>query len=109
MLLVVIAILSLLGSLDNSRRLNKSNAELRHYVQCQQQWNGFLYISITRGREASTAATQALDELIDAVTQAKSPADTRAALEKYKAARTNQNQVATDNPLPPPPEEVCEV
>jgi hypothetical protein len=108
-ILVLLAVLSLFGSCKASRDLSKSNGKLTSYVQCQQRWNSFLYVSLNSARTSSTEANQALDNLIDAVTQAKSPEETRAALETYKTARTKQKQTTADNPLPPPPEEVCEI
>lgn len=105
-LIGVVLLLFAIGSLIGSW---KTSHDLTDYVKCQQEWNSFLYVSISRSRGAGVEANQALDDLVDAVTQAKSAAETRAALERYKAARAKQKETAATNPLPPPPEEVCKV
>lgn len=87
----------------------QANNHLTEYVKCQSQWDTFLYSALTARTNAGTSATAAMDDLIDAVTQAKSANDTRAALAKYKEARANQIQEQKDHPLPPPPDEVCQI
>lgn len=96
----LVSTVSLVGSWQTS-------AHLTAYVHCQAEWNSFLNRALDVRTTAGTEATAALDDLIDAVTQAKSGADTLAALNKYKAARANQIQKQQENPLPPPPNEVC--
>lgn len=107
--LVLLAIVSLAGSWKTGRDQATQSQKLTAYVQCQQRWNSFLYVSLTTGRQANSEAQAALDNLINAVTEAKSPSDTRAALLKYNEARERQKITATENPLPPPPGEVCEL
>lgn len=98
----VVSIISLVGSWH-------ANEELTAYVQCQSKWNSFLHRALEARTDANSEATSAMDQLIDAVTQSKSPDDTRAALAKYKAARANQLEKQRENPLPPPPDEVCTI
>lgn len=83
--------------------------QLTNYVQCQAEWNTFFHNSIRAARGASAPAQVALDELINAVSESKSREETRAALEKYKKARLEQQRVQAEVPLPPPPKEVCEL
>lgn len=97
-----VAIVSLAGSWQTGSHLTK-------YVQCQSEWNSFLHRAIEARTNAGAEATAAMDELIDTVTQAKSADQTRAALAKYKEARANQIQKQLENPLPPPPEQVCSI
>lgn len=98
----IVATVSLVGSWQTGSHLTK-------YVQCQSEWNSFLHRALEARTNASTEATIAMDELINAITEAKSAEETRTALNKYKAARENQIQKQRDNPLPPPPEQVCEI
>lgn len=107
--ILLVAVISLGGSWITSRDLQRSNQQLKSYVKCQTEWNSFLHRALEARSNASAEATVAMDDLIDAVTQAKSADDTRAALAKYKAARANQVQKQRENPLPPPPDEVCEI
>jgi len=87
----------------------QANQHLTQYVKCQSEWNNFLYLALNARTNSSVEATAAMDNLIDAVTLAKSANDTRAALTKYKEARANQIQEQKDHPLPPPPNEVCKI
>lgn len=87
----------------------RTSADLAHHVQCQSEWNTFLHRALEARTGAGAEATAAMDDLINAITQAKSPEETREALNRYKAARANQIQKQRDNPLPPPPDEVCEI
>jgi cell division protein FtsX len=98
----LVSTVSLVGSWETSSTLTT-------YVQCQSEWNSFLHKALEARTGASVEATAAMDELIDAVTTAKSGEDVRVALTKYKAARANQLQKQKENPLPPPPNEVCEI
>lgn len=107
--LVVLAIVSLFGSWKTGHDQAEVSRKLTDYVQCQQRWTTFLYASLTSGRQVNSEAQAALDELVDAVTQARSSEETRQALERYKLAREKQKVTATENPLPPPPGEVCEL
>lgn len=97
-----VASVSLVGSWNTS-------AKLTSYVQCQAQWNQFLQSSLDARNGAASEATSAMDELVDSVTNAKSREETKAALEKYKMARANQLETQKNHPLPPPPDEVCEL
>jgi len=87
----------------------QTGSNLTQYVQCQSEWNSFLHRALEARTNASTEATTAMDELINAITEARSADQTREALSKYKAARANQIEKQRENPLPPPPEEVCEI
>lgn len=87
----------------------QTGSNLTQYVQCQSEWNSFLHRALEARTNASTEATEAMDALINAITEAKSADETRAALNKYRAARANQLQKQRENPLPPPPDEVCEI
>lgn len=87
----------------------QTGSNLTQYVTCQSEWNSFLYRALEARTGASAEATEAMDELISAITQAKSADETRAALNKYKAARANQVEKQRENPLPPPPDQVCEI
>jgi cell division protein FtsX len=98
----IVASVSLVGSWQ-------TGSNLTAYVQCQSQWNSFLHRALEARTNASTEATVAMDELINAITEAKSADQTREALNKYKAARANQLQKQRENPLPPPPDQVCEI
>lgn len=98
----IVATVSLVGSWQTSSNLTQ-------YVQCQSEWNSFLHRALEARTGANAEATEAMDELINAITEAKSSDETRAALNKYKAARANQVQKQRENPLPPPPNEVCEI
>lgn len=97
-----VAIVSLVGSWQTS-------ANLTTYVKCQSEWNSFLHRALEARTGASTEATAAMDNFINAVAEAKSSDDVRAALAKYKEARANQLKTQQEHPLPPPPNEVCEI
>ena len=87
----------------------QTGSNLTQYVQCQSEWNSFLHRALEARTNAGAEATEAMDSLINAITEAKSADETRAALNKYRAARANQIQKQRENPLPPPPDEVCEI
>lgn len=87
----------------------QTGSNLTSYVQCQSEWNSFLHRALEARTGANAEATEAMDQLINAITEAKSATETREALAKYKAARANQVQQQRDNPLPPPPNEVCAI
>lgn len=97
-----VSIVSLAGSWTTS-------AHLTTYVKCQSQWTTFLHNALEARTGANNEATAAMDDLINAITEAKSSDETRAALAKYKAARANQIKKQNENPLPPPPNEVCDI
>lgn len=67
--------------------------------------------SFSRALSARTVAAEqdrsALDKMIEDVTKAKSPADTRAALELYRATRAKADQERKEHPLPRPASETC--
>lgn len=98
----IVSTISLVGSWETSSKLTT-------YVQCQSQWNTFLHKALEARTNSGAEATLAMDELVDAITEAKSADDTRAALARYKEARANQLRTQNENPLPPPPDEVCEI
>lgn len=95
-----VSIVALVGSWQ-------TGSNLTTYVQCQAEWNSFLHQALEARTNAGAEATAAMDNFIDAVAQAKSSEDIKVALAKYKEARANQIKTQHDNPLPPPPNEVC--
>lgn len=101
-IMFVVATLSLAGSWDTSRKLTE-------YVQCQAEWNKFLHTALNARTNAGAEATLAMDELINAISESRSPEQSRAALTKYKEARAKQIQTQQEHPLPPAPDEVCEI
>lgn len=105
--LFLVAIIALGGSWKSSLDLEHSNQQLKSYVRCQTEWNSFLHRALEARTNAGAEATAAMDDLVNAITEAKSAVDTRAALARYKAARANQIVTQQQNPLPPPPNEVC--
>lgn len=109
LLLVVVAIFSLIKSFQTSQDVTTSNRQLTAYVKCQTDWTTFLHKAITIRSDTSAQATQAMDDLITSVLEAKSSEDVKIALEKYKAARQLQIDSRTQNPLPPPPNDVCKL
>lgn len=107
--ILLVALISLIGSWQANAELSDQNKNLTKYVQCQAEWNTFLYRALEARTHAGNEATAAMDDLVNAITQAKSPDDTRTALAKYKTARANQIATQQQNPLPPPPNEVCQI
>lgn len=105
----MIAVISLGGSWNSNREAAQSNQQLKNYVRCQTEWNSFLHRALEARTSASGEATAAMDELVNAITEAKSADETRSALAKYKAARANQLLAQKNNPLPPPPDKVCTI
>lgn len=105
--LFIAAVFSLFISWNATIRQQRAESQLRSYVVCQSKWNTFLHQAITARGESGTAATLALDNLIDATLQAKSDGEIRTALEQYKSARTLQIKTQKEHPLPPPPDQVC--
>lgn len=97
-----VSTVSLVGSWQTS-------SHLTDYVQCQSEWNSFLHRALEARTGANAEATAAMDDLVNAITEAKSSDDTKNALSRYKIARANQIATQNDNPLPPPPNEVCEI
>lgn len=85
----------------------QTSSNLTQYVKCQSEWNSFLHRALEARTNAGAEATAAMDNFIDAVAQAKSSEDVRTALTKYKEARAKQLSTQQENPLPPPPNEVC--
>jgi cell division protein FtsX len=104
-----VSTVALVGSWQTSSNLTRTSNDLTHYVKCQSEWNSFLHKALEARTGAGAEATAAMDDLINAITQAKSSDETREALNKYKMARSNQVLKQQENPLPPPPEEVCDI
>lgn len=107
--LTLVAIISLVFSWKASADERDSNHRLKTYVQCQADWNNFLFIAIQASRNANADTTQALDDLIKSISSASSAADSRAALTRYQEARDKQKLSQTQNPLPPPPRSICKL
>lgn len=108
-LLTLAALVSLGFSWKSTADNNKQSAQLTSFVRCQSDWTNFFYQAITAGRTANADAQAALDDLVQTVSNAKSRAETEAALERYKAAREKQKQSLTDHPLPEAPKEACQL
>lgn len=78
-----------------------------HIVSCQAKYAEAQARS-TQGRsQANTDNWAAVDDMVAGVTNAKSPADSRAALLKYLAARKAADEKRAANPLPDPPSQFC--
>jgi hypothetical protein len=107
--LLFVATVSLVMSFIATHHDRETNKRLTTFVKCQAEWTSFLYKANQAGRNANANTQRAMDDLVNAVGEAKSAADTRAALERYKKARAEQNASLAANPLPPPPEAVCEL
>jgi uncharacterized protein YaaR (DUF327 family) len=105
--LLLVAIVSLFMSFRATQQEMKTNQKLTAFVRCQAEWTSFLYKANQAGRNANANTQRAMDDLVNAVGEAKSEEDTRAALARYKKARAEQNLSLEQNPLPPPPEQVC--
>jgi hypothetical protein len=108
-ILTIIALIAIGFSWKATVDERHANAQLKKYVQCQADWSSFFLSAITENRNSTIATSQALDDLINAVTSAKSATDTRAALAKYLAARASQKENQKKNPLPPPPDQICQL
>lgn len=115
-ILIVVAIISLVMSFQatneqkkTSERAKRTADNLSSYVKCQAEWTNFLYKSTATARQGNQNTQKALDDLVNAVASAKSADDSRAALARYKQARAEQLAALEKNPLPPPPEQVCEL
>jgi hypothetical protein len=106
-ILLLVAIISLFFSFHATMQEKKTNQRLTSYVKCQAVWTSFLYKANQAGRNANANTQKAMDDLVNAVGEARSEEDTRAALDRYKKAREEQNVSLEQNPLPPPPEQVC--
>lgn len=109
LVLTLVAIISLVFSWRASAQERKSNDQLKAYVQCQADWTGFLLGAITESRSASAETSQALDDLINSIASSQSAQQTRAALARYQSARAQQSNSQKKNPLPPPPEQICQL
>lgn len=112
LLIVAIAIfgviaLSLFGSWRTNVELQEQQDRLKHHVSCQTSWNSFLSRSLEARSTASFEAQAAMDELIRAISESTSPDESRRALAIYKAAREKQIATLKKNPIPKPPEEIC--
>lgn len=108
-ILLVTAILTFTVSIVSLTGSWQTGARLTSYVKCQSEWNSFLHKALEARTNAGAEATAAMDDLVNAITEARSADDTRAALARYKEARANQIKAQNEHPLPPPPEEVCEI
>lgn len=100
--------ISLIGGFYTNSRTTSTNQQLTKYVQCQADWNSFLSRALEARSGAASEAQAAMDQLVSAVSQAKSDEEVRTALENYQAARTRQIQTLKDNPIPKPPDELCD-
>jgi hypothetical protein len=113
MTVYVVIMILVLGTLGQAvisyRSQHEQNDALKAYVKCQADWTNFLYKSTAAGRQGNQNTQKALDDLVNAVASAKSPAESRAALDRYKQARAEQIAALEQNPLPPPPDQVCEL
>src|SRR5262245_36654516 len=106
--IMVVVLVSLGFSWQASSAERHQNDQLRSYVKCQADWNSFLFSALSQSRDANTKSTQALDDLINSITTAKSASDTRAALARYQQARAEQKSTLSKNPLPPAPDTICQ-
>lgn len=109
LVLLAMCLITLMLSWRASAKSTESNTHLRAYVSCQAEWTTFLYKAIATNRTANGEAQAAMDDLVSTVSEAKSEVDTRAALVRYKAAREAQIKAQQENPLPPPPKQVCQI
>lgn len=79
----------------------------REFARCQAQ----IYEQLVTAQNArASAAAQdraAMDQLVQDVSNAKSPADSRAALQRYRDTRATTDAERTRNPLPEPPSKRC--
>lgn len=108
-LCLIVSLKSSTDQAENSAAVKKNNEQLRDYVKCQADWTNFFYAAITASRSANAETTAALDQLINSISTAKSTQESEQALNTYKAARTKQLEAQTKNPLPPPPNKVCQL
>lgn len=57
--------------------------------------------------QAAAEDRAALDKMVDAVINAKSAGDSRAALLAYQETRRAADKLRAEHPVPPPPSQVC--
>lgn len=80
---------------------------LRGYVACQAEWSRAYAVSTAARAAAAEDDRRALDNMIAAVTEATSPAETRRALVIYQQSRAEADDARAHNPLPQLPD-VCQ-
>ncbi len=79
----------------------------RGQAECQARINEQLVVAQSARAKAADQDRDAVDRLISDVSEAKSPADSRAALQRYRDTRASADAERTRNPLPAPPSQRC--
>lgn len=78
----------------------RATSNLTRYVECQARWSQ-VYASTSNERaKAAEQDRQALDNMIAAVTESQTRAETRRALVIYQQIRADADAARTRNPLP---------
>lgn len=99
----VVVLLATLGALLMSWR---ATSHLTEYVECQAEWSQAYASTSGERAKAADQDRQALDNMIAAVTESQTRAETRRALVIYQQIRAEADDARTRNPLPELPN-VC--
>lgn len=84
-----------------------SGLRSQSYARCQAAVNDALVAAQIGRDEAAAHDRQAVDRMVTDVLAARSPADTRAALERYRDTRAEADRNRAEHPLPAPPSQTC--
>lgn len=85
-----------------------SGYENQSHARCQAGVNEALILAQRARSQAADDDRAALDRMVADVAQAHSAADTRAALARYRATRSDADAKRAANPLPDLPDQVCQ-
>lgn len=84
-----------------------TGVQARDHAKCQQRINEQLVVASNARASAAAQDRDAIDRLIADVSEAKSPGDSRIALQRYRDTRAAADAERERNPLPAPPSQRC--
>lgn len=106
-MLLLLAFATTLQTFYQAHRSAELGREQVRLSQCQITYQNGFADALDARTTATNEAQQALDELIETITQASGRDASRAALAKYVEVRERQKRTSEKNPFPPAPRDVC--
>lgn len=77
------------------------------YIRCQSKVNDSFSRALKARTDASQQDRNAMDRLVEDISNAKAPGDAKAALDRYRETRTKADADRNKNPLPEPASSAC--
>jgi hypothetical protein len=85
----------------------RTSSAHHQYTRCQAEVIDQLIVALNARTAAATQDRDAMDQLVEGAATARSAADTRAALDRYRTTRATADAARNRKPLPEPPARRC--